>query len=182
MDFQDYIEEGVIARQAIDESQIMRIAQKIIDSFDSGGKLIVFGNGGSAADSQHFVAELTGHFLKERKPLPAIALTTNTSSLTAIANDYDYNSVFSRQVLALSGKNDTVIGISTSGNSRNVLEGINAANTLGAYTVGMTGISGGKLKDICREVFIAKSNKTSIIQEIHITAIHMICAVIDDHY
>ena len=143
------------------------------------GKLIVFGNGGSAADAQHFVAELTGHFMKERKALPAIALTTNTSSLTAIGNDYSYEDIFSRQIQALCRKEDYVVGISTSGNSTNVVKAIEEANSIGAFTLGFTGKSGGKLLGICGNVFHADSDLTSIIQEIHITAIHMICSIID---
>ncbi len=182
MDLETYKEEGIIARKNIENNQIKRIAEGIVNSFNKGGKLIVFGNGGSAADAQHFVAELTGHFTKERKPLPALALTTNTSALTAIGNDYSYKDIFSRQVRALCNKNDYVAGISTSGNSENVIVAIEEANKIGAYTLGFTGKTGGKLASICKEVFHADSDITSIIQEIHITAIHMICSLIDEDY
>jgi D-sedoheptulose 7-phosphate isomerase len=182
MDLEAYKEEGVAARKNIDNIQIKRIADGIISSFKKGGKLVVFGNGGSAADAQHFVAELTGHFMKERAPLPAIALTTNTSALTAIGNDYSYRDIFSRQVQAICYSNDYVVGISTSGNSENVLTGIEEANKIGAYTLGFTGKTGGKLTGICREVFHADTDTTSIIQEVHITAIHMICGLIDEDY
>jgi D-sedoheptulose 7-phosphate isomerase len=182
MDLEDYKNQGIAARKNIDVVQINKIANGIIDSFKNNGKLIVFGNGGSAADAQHFVAELTGHFLKARKALPAIALTTNTSSLTAIGNDYSYDDIFSRQVQALCGKGDYVIGISTSGNSANVIMGMEEANSIGAFTLGFTGKSGGKLANICKDVFRADNDTTSIIQEIHITAIHMICARIDESF
>jgi len=182
MDLEEYKIEGIKARENIDIGQIKKIAHGILNSFQNNGKLIVFGNGGSAADAQHFVAELTGHFMKERKALPAIALTTNTSALTAIGNDYSYDDIFSRQVQALCHKEDYVVGISTSGNSKNVILGIEAANSIGAFTLGFTGKSGGKLPEICREVFHSGSNITSIIQEIHITAIHMICTLIDEEY
>lgn len=182
MDLEAYKEEGIIARKSINNNQIKKIAADINNSFNKGGKLIVFGNGGSAADAQHFVAELTGHFTKERKPLSAIALTTNTSALTAIGNDYSFKEIFSRQVMALCHAEDYVVGISTSGNSENVIMAIEDANKIGAYTLSFTGKSGGKLAGICREVFHADTDTTSIIQEIHITAIHMICALIDENY
>ncbi len=182
MDYQNYINEGINARKNIDIKKIGKIASDIVSTFENNGKLIVFGNGGSAADSQHFVAELTGHFMKERKPLPAIALTTNTSSLTAIGNDYSYDEIFSRQVQALCNKNDYVVGISTSGNSKNVINAMKEAKKIGAHTLGMSGGNGGMLKGICDDLFLADSDKTSIIQEVHITAIHMICYIIDEHY
>ncbi len=182
MDYEEYINEGVNARKNIDITKINKIALGIINTFKNNGKLIVFGNGGSAADSQHFVAELTGHFIKERKSLPAIALTTNTSSLTAIGNDYSYDDIFSRQIQALCNKNDYTIGISTSGNSKNVINGMVEGKKIGSYVLGMSGGNGGKLKGICDDLFLADSDKTSIIQETHITAIHMICYIIDEYY
>ncbi len=182
MDLKEYIDEGIEARRAIDPNQIGKIAYGILKSFDNGGKLIVFGNGGSAADAQHFVAELTGHFLKDRRSLPAIALTTNTSSLTAISNDYNYDVVFSRQIEALCNKPDYVVGLSTSGNSKNVILGLEKAKDIGAFTLGMTGRTGGKMKNLCNETLLVNSDRTSIIQEIHITVIHMICALIDEKY
>ena len=182
MDLEEYKNQGIAARKNIDSNQIKIIGDGILNSFKNNGKLIVFGNGGSAADAQHFVAELTGHFMKERKALPAIALTTNTSSLTAIGNDYSYEDIFSRQIQALCRKEDYVVGISTSGNSKNVVKAIEEANSIGAFTLGFTGKSGGRLSGICTNVFHADSDVTSIIQEIHITAIHMICSIIDVNY
>ena len=175
----EYILEGVNARKAINIRKVKKMADSLYDSFQSGGKLIAFGNGGSAADAQHFVGELDGHFTKERGALPAIALSTNTSSMTAIANDYSYDDVFSRPVTALANKGDIVVGISTSGNSKNVIKAINAAKEKGAYTVALTGRTGGKLKDIVDELFNVDSDFTPIIQEVHISIIHMICLELD---
>ena len=176
---EEYILEGVNARKAINIRKVKKMADSLYDSFQSGGKLIAFGNGGSAADAQHFVGELDGHFTKERGALPAIALSTNTSSMTAIANDYSYDDVFARPVAALANKGDIVVGISTSGNSKNVIKAINAAKEKGAYTVALTGRTGGKLKDIVDELFNVDSDFTPIIQEVHISIIHMICLELD---
>ncbi|CAC11983.1 probable phosphoheptose isomerase [Thermoplasma acidophilum] len=182
MDAKKYLEEGARARLNLNIEKIIGIADKISSAISSGNKLIVFGNGGSAADAQHFVAELTGHFMKERKPLAAIALTTNTSSITAIANDYSYDVVFSRQVEALAKPGDVVVGISTSGNSKNVIEGIKSAKRIGCHTIAFTGRSGGQLKGVADETLNVDSDLTSIIQEMHITVIHMICAMIDEKF
>ena len=179
LSLEDYIKAGTEARSRIKAGQIRSIARRIVDSIEKGGKLVTFGNGGSAADSQHFVAELTGHFSFERKPLAALCLNTNVSSITAIANDYSYEDIFSRQVDALVKSGDVVIGITTSGNSPNVINAINSAKKLGAYTIGMTGKSGGKVKSICNEVVNVESDDTPIIQEMHIAIIHMICLEID---
>ena len=175
----EYIEQGVLARKSIEDNKIMVFAQLLKKAFEKGGKLLVFGNGGSAADAQHFVGELDGHFTMERKSLPAIALSTNTSSMTAIANDYSYDEVFSRPVTALATDKDVVVGISTSGNSRNVIKAIAAAKEKGAYTVAFTGRSGGKLKDMVDLLFNVESDFTPIIQEVHISMIHMICLELD---
>ncbi len=128
--------------------QINEVASLIKKTVHSGGKVLIFGNGGSASDSQHIAAEIVGRFVKERKGLPAIALTTDTSIITAVANDYGYEHIFSRQIEALCLKNDVVIGISTSGNSKNVIKGLEKANTLGAVTIGLTGGDGGLIKKI----------------------------------
>jgi len=124
------------------------LAQKILSSLQNGHKIILLGNGGSAADSQHIAAELVGRFKKERKGLPAIALTTDTSVLTAVGNDYSFDEIFSRQIEALANTGDLVIGISTSGNSNNVIKGISTAKQIGCYTVGLLGKNGGQLKDL----------------------------------
>ena len=175
----EYIIQGVSARSSIKIPTIERVAKVLSECFLKGGKLIAFGNGGSAADAQHFVGELDGHFTKERRALPAIALSTNTSSMTAIANDYSYDEVFSRPVSALATDKDVVVGISTSGNSRNVINAIAAAKEKGAYTVAFTGRSGGKLKDMVDLLFNVESDFTPIIQEVHISMIHMICLELD---
>ena len=176
---EDYVLHGINARRAIDTYKVNRIASTLQRQFKIGGKLLVFGNGGSAADAQHFVGELDGHFTKERNALPAIALSTNTSSMTAIANDYSYDEVFSRPVSALATQNDVVVGISTSGNSKNIIRAIEAAREKGAYTAAFTGRSGGKLKDMVDVLFNVESDFTPIIQEVHISIIHMICLELD---
>ena len=176
---EEYVKQGVNARDAIHTDKIMQFAERLSNSFKTGGKLIAFGNGGSAADAQHFVGELDGHFTRERKAFPAIALSTNTSSMTAIANDYSYEEVFSRPASALATNKDVVVGISTSGNSKNVIKAIEAAKEKGAYTVAFTGRSGGKLKDMVDVLFNVESDFTPIIQEVHISMIHMICLELD---
>jgi len=139
-----------ISGSAAISATVAKIVKDIIKSIKNGGKIIVFGDGGSAADSQHLVCELIGRFKKDRPPIPAIALTTNTSTLTAIANDYDFSDTFVRQLSPLAKRGDIVIGISTSGNSPNVLKAIKEANKLKTSTVGLTGKGGGKLKSLCR--------------------------------
>ena len=176
---EDYIRDGAATRKAIDVRQIIDFAKRLEETFSNGGKMITFGNGGSAADAQHFVGELDGHFTKERSALPAVALSTNTSSMTAIGNDYSYEDIFSRPVLALATDKDVVVGISTSGNSPNVVKAIEAAKTKGAYTVALTGKSGGKLRSLVDELFAVESDFTPIIQEVHISIIHMICLELD---
>lgn len=179
LSLEDYIEQGLVARKAVKIEQITHFAQKMLECFDQGGKLITFGNGGSAADAQHFVGELDGHLTLERDALPAIALSTNTSSMTAIGNDYSYEDIFSRPVSALATDRDVVVGISTSGNSPNVVKALEEAKKKGAYTVAFTGKSGGKLKNIVEELFAVQSDFTPIIQEVHISIIHMICLELD---
>lgn len=175
----EYIEEGIRARKSIDTNSIRNFASRLFDSLKGGGKLIVFGNGGSAADAQHFAAELTGHFSVERRPFPAIALSTNSSSLTAIGNDYGFDAVFERQVVSFANAGDVVVGISTSGNSENVLKGLKASLKIGAYTFGMTGKSGGKMVESGIDLFMAGSDITPVVQETHITFIHMVCLEFD---
>lgn len=159
-----------------------RLASEIIKALRAGKKLVTFGNGGSAADAQHFAAELVGRFEKERPGLPAMALTTDTSALTALANDYGYDEVFARQVQALVGPGDVVVGISTSGNSRSVLKGVEAARKLKAWTAGMTGSSGSKLKAAVDCCLTVPSGRTAHIQECHIALIHAICACVDEAF
>ncbi len=151
----------------------------VIDVFKNNGKVVLCGNGGSAADAQHIAGELVGRFQLERQALPAIALTTNTSILTAVANDYDYNMVFSRQVEALVTEKDIVIGISTSGNSRNVLEALEAARSKGARTIVLTGANGEKMAEIADLVLAVPSHNTARIQEAHITIGHIVCELVE---
>jgi D-sedoheptulose 7-phosphate isomerase len=162
-------------------ASIAELAAQIEAAFEAGGKLIVFGNGGSAADAQHFAGELTGHYKRDRRALPAIALTTDTSVLTAIANDYSYESIFARQIEALCGEADVVVGISTSGNADNVVRGIVAARQRGAATWGLTGASGGRLAEVAEHVIGVPSEATARIQEMHITIIHAVSELLDTY-
>lgn len=138
------------------------------------------GNGGSAADSQHIAAEFVGHFMKERGPLNAIALTTDTSILTAVGNDYSFNDVFSRQVRGISKPGDILVGITTSGNSQNVIEAVQAAKKCGCKTIGLLGRDGGKLAPLCDISFVVPSNETPRIQEMHILIGHILCDLLEE--
>lgn len=159
--------------------RIALAARMMVESFRKGGKVILFGNGGSAADAQHLAAELVGKFGMERAALPALALNVNTSVLTSISNDIDYSAVFSRQVEALAAPGDVVVGISTSGRSESVLEGLKAARRKGARTIGMTGLSGEPLRRAVDLCLTAPSHKTPRIQEVHITMGHIICELVE---
>lgn len=167
-----------IAKRLIKE--IKEAAKMVISCYKKGGKIILFGNGGSAADAQHIAAELIGRFKKERKALSSIALTTNTSILTALGNDYDFKIIFARQVEALADKKDVIIGISTSGNSLNVVEGVKAAKEIGAKTIGLTGLRGGRLRRIVDITLCVPSLDTARIQEGHITIGHIICKLVEE--
>ena len=158
---------------------ISRIAVQIIDIYESGKKVILFGNGGSAADAQHIAAELAGRFYLDRPSLPAIALTVNTSSLTAIGNDYSFNEIFSKQLEGLGCKGDIAIGISTSGNSENVVDALKLARQKGLLTIGFTGQSGGKMKEVVDLCLYVPSDDTPRIQEAHITVGHIICEIVE---
>ncbi|HOW28061.1 MAG TPA: D-sedoheptulose 7-phosphate isomerase [Elusimicrobiota bacterium] len=160
--------------------QIEEAAGKMTEALRNGNKIVCFGNGGSAADAQHLAAELLGRFEKERRSLPALALTTNSSTLTSIANDYDYKEVFSRPVCGLVRAGDVVIAISTSGNSPNVLEGIRAAKNIGAYVIGWTGRSGGKMKDLADLCLCVPSDRTPRIQEGHEVILHILCGLVEE--
>lgn len=157
---------------------LLDIAELLVKAFRAGHKVLLFGNGGSAADAQHIAAELSGKLYFDRAPLPAVALTTNTSALTAIANDYSYEDVFARQVSGLAQKGDVAIGISTSGNSPNVLKGIREAKRKGALTIVLTG-QGGKLGKAADYTLAVPSKDTARIQETHILAGHLICYLIE---
>ncbi|MBT5029187.1 MAG: D-sedoheptulose 7-phosphate isomerase [Nitrospinaceae bacterium] len=159
---------------------ILTVANDVQSCLQKGGKLILMGNGGSAADSQHIAAELIGRFKKERRAMPAIALTVDTSSLTALGNDYGFDTIFERQIEALAQKNDAVIGISTSGNSENVVRALKKANAIGAKTIGLVGNNGGKIKEVADLSIVVPSNDTARIQEVHITIGHIICELIEE--
>jgi D-sedoheptulose 7-phosphate isomerase len=158
---------------------ISKITLTIVRAFSRGNKLLIFGNGGSAADAQHIAAELVGRFITERDALPAIALTTDSSILTSVGNDYGYEHVFSRQVEAIAKPGDVVVGISTSGNSANVLKALVAAQQLNCHTVGLLGKDGGKIKEIADASIIIPSSNTARIQEMHILIGHLLCEAID---
>jgi D-sedoheptulose 7-phosphate isomerase len=158
------------------------VSQVVVDTLKAGNKVLICGNGGSAADAQHFAAELTGRYKTERRGLPAIALTTDTSALTAIGNDYGYDRVFDRQTEALAQSGDLLIGISTSGNSKNVINAFMVAKELGCKTIGLSGRDGGAMNDSCDINLIVPSHNTPRIQEMHILFIHIICQIIDDHF
>ncbi len=161
-------------------SQILEISILIIDCLKKNGKVIIFGNGGSASDSQHIAAELMGRFKKDRTALAAVALTTNTSVLTALANDYGYDVVFAKQIEGLGSRNDIAIGISTSGKARNVAAGIKQAKKMGIKTVALTGGDGGEIAKLADVSLIVPSPNTARIQEAHITIGHIICELIED--
>jgi D-sedoheptulose 7-phosphate isomerase len=160
--------------------RIEAVARRMAEVLRRGGKLLFFGNGGSAADAQHLAAEFVNRFLRDRGALAAIALTTDTSALTSIGNDLGFDQVFSRQVEALGRPEDLVVSISTSGNSPNVLRAVEAARRLGCFTVGFTGGSGGGLAKAVDEAFVVPSAETPRIQETHITLGHALCALVDD--
>lgn len=155
---------------------------KIIKALEDGGKVLLFGCGGSAADAQHIAAELIGRFKRERKPLPALALTTNTSILTALSNDYSFDVVFARQVEALASEKDIVIGISTSGKSKSVIEGVKTGKRKGAYTIALSGGEGGDLAKEADMAFVVPSKNTPLIQTFHLMIGHLICEAIDQHF
>ncbi len=154
-------------------------AERIVESYEAGGKLILFGNGGSAADAQHIACELVGRFLEERRALEAIALGTNVSTLTSIGNDYGYDRVFERQIDAVAKSGDVGVGISTSGGSRNIVRAMRRAKAIGCTTIGMTGQSGGKLKAAVDILLNIPSKETPRIQESHILIGHIICELVE---
>ncbi len=161
-------------------AEVEVLGAALADAIEGGGKLLVFGNGGSAADAQHFAAELTGHFAMERDPLPAIALTTDSSALTAIGNDYSFADVFARQAMALAAAGDIAVGISTSGRAENVIRGIQAAKARRARTWALTGGTGGRLREVADSAIVVPSDVTARIQEMHITIIHAVCTLLDE--
>jgi len=178
----DILLESIQVKEEILRSQIgsiVEIAELMIDCLKKDGKVIVFGNGGSASDSQHIAAELVGRFKKDRSALAGIALTTNTAVLTSLANDYGFDVVFARQVEALGKKNDVVLGISTSGKAKNVALGIKQAKKMGIKTVALSGGDGGEIVKLADVSLLVPSKVTARIQEAHITIAHIICEMIE---
>jgi D-sedoheptulose 7-phosphate isomerase len=178
------IESSIAAKQALlSDSQIVAILSQaaglVISSLKNGNKILIFGNGGSAADAQHLAAELVGRFAFDRPALPAIALTVDTSCITAVANDHGFDQVFSRQIEALARPGDVAIGISTSGNSINVIAGIQAAKKIGVHTIGLTGRSGGKLLPIVDLCICAPTGETPRIQECHNLIGHILSELVE---
>lgn len=177
-------------KQHIDTIELLTESSDLIETIvltitrclRQNGKILWMGNGGSAADCQHMAAEFVGRFEQERKGLASIALTTDTSILTSVGNDYGFEKIFSRQIESLCNNNDIVIGISTSGNSRNIMEGFNKAQEIGAYTIGFTGNNGGLMADQVDTCIIVPSNNTARIQEAHILMGHIICACVETDY
>jgi D-sedoheptulose 7-phosphate isomerase len=169
----------VYSRLADSADGIAAAAATVVDAYRGGGKLVVFGNGGSAADSQHIAAEFVGRFQLERDPLPALALSVNTSAITAIANDYGYEDVFARQLRALGSAGDVALGISTSGRSPNVNAALSAARSMGLSTIGLTGGSGGDMGDLCDHLIVVPADSTARIQEGHILVAHVICEIVE---
>lgn len=176
-----YINQSVQAKERLHEivADIDRAIDACKSCLASGNKLLFVGNGGSAADAQHLAAEFVGRYEKNRKPLPALALTTDTSAITCIANDYDFASIFERQIIALGNRGDVLIAISTSGNSPNILRSIEVAKQKHIKVIGFSGKGGGQMAPLCDVNIIVPSNKTSHIQEAHIAIGHMICEAID---
>jgi D-sedoheptulose 7-phosphate isomerase len=165
-------------RMAANAEKIAIVAGAIASALKQGGTVLVFGNGGSAADAQHFAAELVGRYERDRKGWPAVALTTDTSALTAIGNDYGFDRVFARQLEALGRKGDVAIGISTSGNSPNVLTALEAANERGLITVALTG-RGGKAGSIAAHHIAVQEERIARVQEVHATVLHVICELVE---
>ncbi|MBU0650322.1 D-sedoheptulose 7-phosphate isomerase [bacterium] len=178
-----YLKESVQVKNKVIDTQIGLIekaVEAVIKCFKSGGKVIVFGNGGSASDAQHMAAEFVGRFKLERQALPAIALSTNTSTLTAVGNDYGYDEIFLRQLQAFASEKDVVIGISTSGKSKNVIKAIEYAKSKNIKTICLTGLPGNPLSDIVDVSIVAPTDYTPFVQESHIAIIHVICKLVEE--
>lgn len=181
----EFLYESAEVKKAVADTlagTILEAIQLVRASLQKGGKLLLMGNGGSAGDAQHIAAEFIGRYKKERRPVAAIALTVDSSILTCVGNDYGYDAVFSRQVEGLAKKEDVVFAISTSGNSENVIRGVEKAREIGAQTIGLLGNEGGKLKDKVDLAIIVPSSDTARIQEAHITIGHIICEILDEDF
>lgn len=161
------------------DTPVRAAAELLAASLQGGGKVMFCGNGGSAADSQHLAAELVGRLVHDRRPLSALALSTDTSALTCIANDYSFDQVFSRQVQALGRPGDSLVAISTSGNSANVIAAVQAAQVIGMQTIGLLGRDGGRLRELCSACIVVPSPTTARIQEAHILIGHTLCGLVE---
>jgi len=173
------IQRSIDAKKQIPTEKIVRAIKEITSALRKGSKIMVCGNGGSAGDAQHMAGEFINRFKIERNPLPCIALTTDTSTITAIGNDYSFDEIFSKQVEALGLKNDILIGISTSGNSRNVIKALEIARKKEIYTICFLGNNGGQMKSLCDLSIIVNVNDTPRIQETHILIMHVICEIVE---
>ena len=179
------IEKSIETKQEIQKDDylinIIKISEIITNAFKSGNKVLFCGNGGSAADAQHLAAEFSGRFYKDRKALPSDALHCNTSYLTAVANDYSYEDIYSRIIEGTGVKGDVLIGISTSGNSKNIVKAFEVSKSLGVITVGLTGITGGNMKNVSDYIIQVPSNDTPRIQECHIMIGHILCEIVENN-
>ncbi len=178
-EIQRQIEESITTKRTIPAAELATAVDLVVDAYRGGNKVLLAGNGGSAADAQHLAAEMVGRYLRERDPLPAIALHTNTSSVTAIGNDYGYDIIFVRQLEAFAKPGDVFVGISTSGNSKNVILALEKARAMGVKTIGFTGRDGGAMKDLCDVHLNVPSPDTPRIQECHITMGHILCDLVE---
>ncbi|MCH9741281.1 MAG: D-sedoheptulose 7-phosphate isomerase [Epsilonproteobacteria bacterium] len=180
-EFESHLETIKLVMETMAED-LEQASMMAVDVLKRGNKVLLCGNGGSAADAQHIAAELTGRYKTERRGLPGIALTTDTSALTAIGNDYGYDRVFDRQTEALANEGDLLIGISTSGNSANVISALKLAKEMGCLTLGLSGRDGGKMNEVCDVNLVVPSDNTPRIQEMHILFGHTICQIIDEAF
>lgn len=173
-----------ITRQVMSgmESEILALSNSVYKTVKNGNKILLFGNGGSASDAQHFASELTGRYSKDRKALPALALSIDSSAITAIGNDFGFEFIFKRQVEALAKTGDMLIGLSTSGNSRNVIKALQHGQKIGCVCIGLTGSDGGLMKSCTNQVLIVPSQNTARIQEMHILIGHIVCAILDSQF
>jgi D-sedoheptulose 7-phosphate isomerase len=174
-------ETETVKKQFLQEglTQLTSIIKLIADALETGNKLLLFGNGGSAAQAQHLAAEFVNRFFMDRPPLPAMALSTDTSILTSIGNDYSFSEIFSKQIVALGREGDVAIGISTSGNSANVIRAIEVAKEMGLETVALTGNDGGDLAKMANHSLIVPSSNTPCIQEVHLAVVHILCEMVE---
>jgi D-sedoheptulose 7-phosphate isomerase len=179
-EFEEHLKTATLLPNLTDD--LAEAAGLFISCLKKGGKILLFGNGGSAADAQHISAELVGRYKRDRRGLSAIALTTDTSALTAIGNDFGYENIFARQVEALANEGDIIFGISTSGNSINVINALELASKIGCTSIGLSGKDGGKMNRVCNLNIIAPSEDTPRIQEMHIVIGHTICHLIDQEF